>query len=126
MISHVHSATVIVADQDEALDFYVNTLGFEKVIDQAMGPEMRFITVVPKGATTQIALALESWAGGSATRGGESGISYITHDIDATYKTLSERGVRFKGPIEDMPWGDRATWFYDIDDNEFFLNEVKN
>ena len=72
MISHVHSATVIVADQDKALDFYVNTLGFDKVIDQAMGPEMRFITVVPKGATTQIALALESWAWGSATRGGES------------------------------------------------------
>lgn len=125
MISHVHSTTVIVADQDKALDFYVNTLGFEKIIDQHMGPEMRFITVAPKGATTQIALALASWAGAGATRGGESGITFITSDIDATHKTLSERGVRFKGPIEDMPWGDRAVWFYDIDDNEFFLNEEK-
>jgi catechol 2,3-dioxygenase-like lactoylglutathione lyase family enzyme len=29
MISHIHSTTIVVADQDAALDFYVNTLGWE-------------------------------------------------------------------------------------------------
>ena len=99
MISHIHSTTVIVSDQDKALDFYVNTLGLEKMLDNPMGPEMRFLTVVPKGATTELVLALASWAGEAATKGGYSGITFITSDIDGTVKTLTERGVRFKGPI---------------------------
>ena len=125
LISHIHSVTIVVKDQDAALDFYTNTLGWEKVLDAPMGPEMRFLTVVPAGATTQLVLAHESWGGEFAKRGGPTGISFITRDIDDTYKTFSERGVRFKEPIAMMPWGQRATWFYDIDDNEFFLNEER-
>jgi catechol 2,3-dioxygenase-like lactoylglutathione lyase family enzyme len=125
MISHVHSATVGVKDQDAALDFYINVLGFEKVIDQPMGPEMRFITVRPEGAVTELSLAHESWAGEFVKVGGPTGISFITRDIDATHQTFSERGVRFKGEVEMMPWGQRAVWFYDQDGNEFFLNEEK-
>jgi uncharacterized glyoxalase superfamily protein PhnB len=123
MISNIHSTTVVVADQDKALDFYVNTLGWEKAIDQPMGPEMRFLTVVPPGATTQLVLAHPGWAGDDLKRGGHTGISFTTTDVDADYKTLSERGVQFMKPVETMPWGDKATWFYDIDGNEFFLNQ---
>ena len=35
----------------------------------------------------------------------------------------TERGVKFKEPIAMMPWGAKATWFYDPDGNEFFLAE---
>ena len=125
MISHVHSTTVVFKDQAAAVDFYTNVLGFEVIIDQQMGPDMRFVTVAPKGAVTAIALAHESWAGDIGSPGGNTGISLITTDIDETYKTLSARGVRFKGEIETMPWGDKAVWFYDLEDNEFFLNESK-
>jgi catechol 2,3-dioxygenase-like lactoylglutathione lyase family enzyme len=123
VISHIHSATVVVADQDAALDFYVNTLGWNKDTDQQMGPDMRFVTVVPPGAETQLVLGHASWfSDGPAPA--KSGISLVSPDIEATYATLQERGVRFKGPLEAMPWGKRATWFYDIDDNEFFLAEA--
>jgi catechol 2,3-dioxygenase-like lactoylglutathione lyase family enzyme len=122
MISHIHSTTIAVADQDAALDFYVNTLGWQKAIDNPMGPEMRFVTVVPPGATTQLVLGHESWFsdGPSPSRGG---ISLVTPDIDATYETLTRRGVQFKQPVEVMPWGQKATWFSDPDGNEFFLVE---
>ena len=123
MISHIHSTTVVVADQDAALDFYVNTLGWEKAMDAPIGPEMRWLTVVPPGATTQLALAHTSWAGEGKTPGGHSGISLVTPDIDATYETLSAGGVRFKESVAVMPWGRKATWFYDLDGNEFFLAE---
>ena len=125
MISHVHSTTVVVKDQDAALDFYTNSLGFEVAIDQPMGPEMRFLTVRPKGAVTEIVLAHESWGGEFGKLGGPTGVSFVTRDIVATFKTYSGKGVRFKGEIESMPWGDRAVWFYDQDGNEFFLNETK-
>ena len=121
MISHIHATTIVVSDQEKALDFYVNVLGWEKADDAPMGPEMRWLTVVPPGATTQLVLGHSSWVGDGRTPGGQTGIALVATDIEGTVATLTERGVTFKGPIEVMPWGGRATWFYDIDDNEFFL-----
>jgi catechol 2,3-dioxygenase-like lactoylglutathione lyase family enzyme len=124
VISRIHSTTIIVADQDKALDFYVNTLGWNKDIDQQMGPDMRYVTVVPPGAETQLALGLASWFGpnDSVRSGGNTGIAFVSPDIEETYATLKSRGVRFKGELEQMPWGAKATWFYDLDGNEFFLS----
>jgi catechol 2,3-dioxygenase-like lactoylglutathione lyase family enzyme len=123
MISHIHSSTIAVSDQDAALDFYVNTLGWEKAMDAPMGDSNRFVTVVPPGATTQLVLGHESWFGNEFPAPAKSGISMVTPDIDATYATLTERGVKFKGPVEMMPWGAKAAWFFDPDGNEFFLAE---
>jgi len=121
MISHIHATTIVVSDQEKALDFYVNVLGWEKADDAQMGPEMRWLTVVPPGAKTQLVLGHSSWVGDGKTPGGTVGISLVSPDLEATVATLTERGVKFKGPIEVMPWGGRATWFSDIDGNEFFL-----
>ena len=124
MFSHIHSATVAVADQSAALDFYLNVFGWEKVLDVPMGEGNRFTTVVIPGAKTQLALSPASWFSAESMPGKTTGIALIVHDIDAAYKTLSERGVRFKQAPEVMPWGQKATWMYDLDDNEFFLHEA--
>jgi predicted enzyme related to lactoylglutathione lyase len=121
MIGYIHSTTVIVKDQDAALAFYTNKLGWEKRIDQDMGGNERFLTVAPKGAQTELVL-------GSPTMYGEgkgivSGISLVADDVEATYKDLSAKGVQFKSAPETMPWGTKATWFSDPDGNEFFLTE---
>ncbi len=47
----------------------------------------------------------------------------MSPDIDATYETLTARGVAFKTPVAVMPWGTKATWFFDPDGNEFCLTE---
>lgn len=67
MISHIHSTTIVVSDQDAALDFSVNTLGWEKAMDAMVGEGMCWLTVVPPGATTQLVLAHSSWSGGDNT-----------------------------------------------------------
>jgi catechol 2,3-dioxygenase-like lactoylglutathione lyase family enzyme len=126
MISHLHSASVAVSDQTKAVEFYTKVLGWEVKVDAPMGPDERFVTVAPPGAQTQLALSPAAWFGKESATGGFTGISFITFDIDETYKTLTERGVKFKNPPETMPWGDRATWFYDQDGNEFFLNQEAN
>src|SRR5918992_2419492 len=107
LIAKIHSTTISVNDQDKALDFYVNTLGFEKALDAMFGENMRFLSVVPPGATTQLVLAHTSWGGPISAE--NSGISFTTPNIDETYKTYSDRGVNFKSPPEDMPWGQKAT-----------------
>ena len=122
MFTHIHSATIAVNDQEAALDFYTNVLGFEVAMDAPMGPEMRWLTVVPPGATTQLVLGAPGWAP-QDTPGGETGITLVTDDIDKTYEELSAKGVQFRGPVEDMPWGGRATWFSDPDGNVFFLSD---
>jgi catechol 2,3-dioxygenase-like lactoylglutathione lyase family enzyme len=129
VISYIHSTTIIVSDQERALDFYVNTLGWEKRIDAMMGDGYRFVTVAPVGGQAELALGpahmftLEPGAGITRGRGmeGASGISFAVDDVDATYRTLVERGVQFTGPPERMPWGDKATWMMDPDGNRFFL-----
>ena len=124
MISHIHSTTIAVTDQDAALDFYVNTLGWKKGLDNSVEKGIRFLTVVPPEGETQLVLAHVSWAGGEgagAQVGGNTGITLVAPDIDATYETLKARGVNFKEPVAVMPWGTKATWFSDLDGNEFFL-----
>lgn len=126
MISKIHSTTIAVNDEDEALDFYVTTLGWEKAADVMVGEGMRWLTVVPPDAATELALADASWAAGEngpAKVGGHTGVTLASPDIDATYETLSARGVAFKAPVVAMPWGSKATWFTDPNGNEFFLTE---
>src|SRR5439155_13822958 len=49
---------IVVADQDEALCFYIEKLGLEKRTDVTFGPDMRWLTVAPKGQKKpEIALA---------------------------------------------------------------------
>ncbi len=56
MITKVHSASVVVADQDAALDFYVDTLGWEKRADAPVSEDYRWLTVAPVGGDAEVAL----------------------------------------------------------------------
>jgi predicted enzyme related to lactoylglutathione lyase len=125
MITHVHSATIVVADQDEALRFYVDTLGWEKRDDNRMG-EMRWLVVAPPGATTALVLGqpdIHHRQPPGPDEPQNCDISLVTDDIAATYAELTAKGVRFSQPPETMPWGARATWFSDPSGNQFFLAE---
>lgn len=68
-------------------------------------------------------LGMEPGVGISRGRGmeGASGITFHVEDVDGTYPMLLERGVRFSGPPEPMPWDDRAVWMLDPDGNRYFL-----
>ena len=89
-ISEVHTVTVPVADQDRALAFYVDKLGFEKRLDVSYGQGQRWIEVAPAGAQTTIALPP---AGGTVKPGVDTGIRLTTVDAEADHGRLRERGV---------------------------------
>ena len=118
-ISDVRTIGVTVTDQDAAIDFYVDTLGFEKLLDAPISPTMRWIEVAPRGATTSIALI----AGTAATDGVETGIRFTVPDADAEHAAMRELGVRV---------GDVLRWegvppmyvFHDPDGNRFEIVEV--
>ena len=126
MISRLHSASVVVSDQDAALDFYVNKLGWEKLIDNPMG-ETRFITVAPKGSDAELALMdprmMEQAGEGTLKPGMNLGITFVCEDVKATCDEMMAKGVSFSMPPAEMPWGALGAHFEDPDGNTFFLTE---
>jgi catechol 2,3-dioxygenase-like lactoylglutathione lyase family enzyme len=108
-ISRVGRVCVTVADTDRAIDFYVGTLGFEKVVDVPMGPAMRWVEVAVPGAETTIALAPPPE--GQQAGGSQTGICLDTSDVEAAHAALKESGAdvdaevsRYGGPVPPMFW----------------------
>jgi catechol 2,3-dioxygenase-like lactoylglutathione lyase family enzyme len=108
-INAVGRVCVTVADTDRAIDFYVDTLGFEKVVDIPMGPEMRWVEVAVAGTKTTIALAPPPQ--GHEAGGVQTGICLDTSDLDADHAALKAAGVdvddevaRWGGPVPPMFW----------------------
>jgi lactoylglutathione lyase len=89
-IVDVRTVGIPVTDQDRALEFYVEKLGFAKRLDVPFGDGERWIEVAPPVATTTIAL-VPSHEGVPA--GVETGIRFTTQDADADNADLRARGV---------------------------------
>ena len=89
-IVDVRTVGVPVTDQDRALEFYVEKLGFAKQLDVPFGDGKRWIEIAPPGATTTIAL-VPSHEGVPA--GVETGIRFTAPDADAEQAGLRARGV---------------------------------
>ena len=119
-ISHISVVTVHVKDQDEALRFYTEILGFEKRDDAPMIEDMRWLTVAPARSTTQILLATGS-AGTGAPLGSDTGLILEIDDIHAAFRELSGRGVRFTEQPSIQFFGGWAQ-FVDQDGNAFGLH----
>lgn len=121
---------IFVSDQQRALEFYRDKLGFEVGMDDpytGYGPEgYRWITVAPQKGGPQLILyhpGMLPSGGDELTHrvGSWTGIVFYTDDIDETYKTWLERGVKFDAPPSPQPWGGYETWFTDPDGNRFHL-----
>ncbi|HVL25156.1 MAG TPA: VOC family protein, partial [Thermomicrobiales bacterium] len=116
MITRLHSASVVVSNQDASLDFFVNKLGWEKRIDQPMGAT-RFITVAPKGSNAELALTppeMMAEAGENGVKPGMNlGISFVCKDVKATCDEMVAKGVTFSMPPMEMPWGALGAHFQD-------------
>jgi catechol 2,3-dioxygenase-like lactoylglutathione lyase family enzyme len=120
-IGQVATAMVPVSDQDEAIEFYTEKLGFEKRADIPFGDGNRWVEVAPRGGATTVAL-VRPREGESA--GIESRIAFDSAAIDADHASLRESGVdvdaevmRMGGPVPPM------FFFRDQDGNSLLIVE---
>ena len=120
-VTDVRTVGVPVVDQDQAVDFFVGTLGFEKRMDVPIGDGARWIVVAPPTAATTIALVRSS---DEIPAGVETGIRFVTPDADADHADLLARGV---AADEVLRWpGVPAMFaFRDPDGNGFEIVEVR-
>ena len=89
-ITAIRTVGVPVTDQDRALEFFVERLGFDTVMDVPLpGGTARWITVAPSGSDVTIALVSH----GELPTGVETGIRFVTPDADADHAAMQARGV---------------------------------
>jgi catechol 2,3-dioxygenase-like lactoylglutathione lyase family enzyme len=106
-------------DQDRSIEFYVDSLGFEKRTDVPFGDQYRWVEVYPPSGTTGIALAPPRPGDATAV---QTGITLTTDDIDATHAELRSRGVDVDEEVSRM--GDPVPpmfWFRDPDGNTLLV-----
>jgi uncharacterized glyoxalase superfamily protein PhnB len=127
-----------VHDQDEALAFYTQKLGFEVRSDVTM-PEMgnfRWLTVGPAGQD-EFAIVLMAIPGAPVmddesaeqlrtvmSKGFAGTVFLTTDDVHASYEELRGRGVEFSEEPEERPYG-IDSGFHDPSGNSLRLTQVR-
>jgi uncharacterized glyoxalase superfamily protein PhnB len=134
----IANAQLWVHDQDEALAFYTEKLGFEVQTDVTM-PEMgdfRWLTVGPAGQD-EVSIVLMAIPGAPVmdaetgdqvralmAKGFAGTIFLTTEDCRASYEELKGRGVEFVDEPEERPYG-IDSGFRDPSGNHFRLTQVR-
>ena len=130
MITKLSHVTLFVNNQEEAKNFYVNTLGFEVRTDHTMDGGFRWLTVGPKTQKDMEIVLMEPKAGSDARRRGGQGHAPAPEErrarlgglrgrrLPQTYEELKAKGVQFAGPPEERFYGieaimkdDQGNWF---------------
>lgn len=133
----IANAQLWVHDQDEALAFYTEKLGFEVQSDATL-PEMgnfRWLAVGPRGQDVSIVLmaipgapVMDSETGDQVrelmAKGFAGTIFLTTEDCRASYEELKGRGVEFVEEPEERPYG-IDSGFRDPSGNHLRLTQVR-
>jgi predicted enzyme related to lactoylglutathione lyase len=130
MIEKLTHVMLFVKDYDEALDFYTNKLGFEKVTDVSPGQGWRFLSVAPRGQGPEIVLHVPSPAlhGEAEAKqmagliGKNRGWLFKVDDCKKTCEDLKKKGVKILQEPFAAPFGIQAV-IADLYGNTMFLIE---
>lgn len=129
MIKKIGHVTLFIRDEEEALDFYVGKLGFEKRSDIEIRPGARWLTIAPN-SESELEVVLqkpdpilqgEEGARRIEERIGQSPmLIFQSDDLRRDFELWSENGVKFLGQPEEKPWGLEVS-FLDLYGNSFKL-----
>jgi catechol 2,3-dioxygenase-like lactoylglutathione lyase family enzyme len=120
-ITKVALTMVPVSDQDAAVAFYTEKLGFEKRMDMPYGDGERWIEVAPPGGESTVALTPIRPGADDWELGRQTGISFHSSDIKADHEALQAAGVDCD---ELNDWGPPVPpmfWFRDQDGNTLLM-----
>jgi catechol 2,3-dioxygenase-like lactoylglutathione lyase family enzyme len=123
-IGHV---TLLVKDYDEAIEFYVGKLGFEKRQDAVFWENNRWVTVSPKDQPDfELTFVLADTETKQKALGKQAGdhvfMTLQTDDCKRDYQALKSKGVKFFDEPTEQAWGIEVV-FEDLYGNLFDLVE---
>lgn len=125
---HLSLAAVVVADYDQAIDFFVGVLGFELAEDSPSltndGRAKRWVVVRPPGAVTGLLLARADGPAQEAAIGNQTAgrVGFFLHvdDFEASYERLAKANVEFVTQPRTESYG-RVVVFRDVSGNKWDL-----
>lgn len=125
MITKVTHLTLFVNNQDEALTFYTEKLGFKVHTDAMFGPDFRWLTLCPaQQPDFEVAVILAQTPEEKALVGkqaaGKPLFSLETNDCKKDYETLLAHGVKSAQEPKEEPWGISAA-FFDMAGNLIYM-----
>ena len=116
------TVTVFVRDQERALRFYLDELGFTVAYDARSASGTGWLAVAPPDGTAVVALlAPKPDSEEYKLIGRSTEIVFLTENVPAKYEEWRARGVHFQHPPETQSWGAVSTRFEDVDGNSFTL-----
>lgn len=118
MIRGVKFSSVPVTDQDRALAFYTEKLGFRVLTDRPFNQQQRWIELGISGADTRIVLFN---FGENIKPGGQMNVTFWTDDVEGTVQELKSKGVTITMEPKRAEWG-TAAGFQDSEGNNFILS----
>jgi uncharacterized glyoxalase superfamily protein PhnB len=121
--------TIVVRGYDEALRWYTEVLGWQKLEDRSFGADTRWIVVAPQGQKSVGVILDLARSTGSAEMGGdhsdrigkETNWVFQVEDCNKLYQTLRARGVKFVEPPKTQPWGTVQAVLQDLYGNLFVV-----
>ncbi len=134
MIRKMSHATIFVTNQEEALSFYRDKLGFQVHTDAMVGPDFRWLTLnAPDQPDFEIVLmepkpvklmdeATATQLRAIMAKGVLGAGAFNTDDCRATYEDLKAKGVQFISEPAERPYGIEAV-FQDNSGNWFSLTQ---
>ena len=118
MIKGVKFVSIPVADQNSALTFYTEVLGFRLLTDQPFSEKQRWLELGIPGADTRVVLFQ---FGERMQPGGPLNIALWSDDVEATAREMKSKGVEFVMEPTRMPYGTTSV-FKDVDGNQIVLS----
>ena len=103
--------TLVVADYDEAIDFYTRKLGFTLLEDTVQSSEKRWVRVAPAGSTGAELLLARASTEEQATRvgnqtGGRVALFLYTDNLARDYANLQAHNISIIRPPVSQPYGE--------------------
>jgi catechol 2,3-dioxygenase-like lactoylglutathione lyase family enzyme len=121
MIKAMKFVGVPVSDQQRALEFYTEKLGFRVITDQPFNDQQRWIELGIGRSGTGIVLFTPP--GQEDRIGSFTSISFVADDVRATWREMAAKGVVFIQEPKEADWGTAAI-FADPDGNQFVLGSA--
>lgn len=119
MIMHVKFVSIPTTDQDRAVKFWTERVGFRVLTDQPFDDKQRWIELRVGSSDTR--LVLFNFDGQGPQPGSMFNGALACDDVERTYEELVARGVEFVQTPQKQPWGMFAV-FKDPDGNQFVLS----
>ncbi|MEW5958457.1 MAG: VOC family protein [Chloroflexota bacterium] len=105
MITKIATAAVYMEDQEQAIHFWVEPVGFHIHREETMRPNVKWIEVGPARAESRLVIypkaMMKDWAEQKPS------LVFECQDIQQTYQDMTRRGVQFTQEPKDMAW----SWF---------------